>query len=54
MTLTRLVLVLLAGLLTTDYKFGDGRLIQSVSAQTVELGHRLNYFFSRVVTRIAP
>ena len=54
MTLTRLVLLLVAGLFTADYKLGDGRLIQSVWSQTVELGHRLDYQFSQVVHRIAP
>jgi hypothetical protein len=54
MTLTRLVLILGAGLLFADYKFGNGRLVQSVSTQTVELGYKLNDTFSQIVRRIAP
>jgi hypothetical protein len=54
MTPIRLVLILGAGLLFTDYKVGNGRLIESISAQTVELGYRLNNTFSQFLRRIAP
>jgi hypothetical protein len=54
MTFTRLVLILGAGLLFVDYKFGDGRLLQSVSAQTVDLGYALNNTFSQIVHHVAP
>ena len=54
MTLTRLALILAAGLLFTDYEFGDGRLVQSISAQAVEIGYRLNDTFSQIVRRIVP
>ena len=37
MTFTRLVIILGIGLVFTDYKFGNGRLLQSISDQTVEL-----------------
>jgi hypothetical protein len=42
------------GLVFVDFKFGDGRLVQSVSTQTIDLGYRLNDSFSRIVRRIAP
>jgi hypothetical protein len=54
MTPIRLVLILGAGLLFTDYKFGNGRLVESVSAQTADLGYRLNETVSRIVRRITP
>jgi hypothetical protein len=54
MTLARLVLILAAGLLFTAYKFENGRVIQSVSAQTVELGYRFNDTISQIVRRIVP
>jgi hypothetical protein len=54
MTFTRLVLVLVAGLVLTDYQFGNGRLIQEVSAQTTDLIYRMNDTFVRVVRRVAP
>jgi hypothetical protein len=50
----RLVLILGAGLLFTDYKVGNGRLLGSISAQTVELGYKLNNIFSTIVRRLAP
>jgi hypothetical protein len=53
-TFTRLVLILGAGLLLTDYKFGNGHLLQSASVQTAELGYRLNDTFSQILRRIAP
>ena len=42
MTFTRLVLILTTGLLVTDYQFGTGRMLQSISDRTVELGHELD------------
>jgi hypothetical protein len=54
MTFTRLVLILGAGLLFVDYNFGNGRLMESVSAQTVDLGYRLNDTFSQIVRHVAP
>ena len=54
MTLTRLVIVLAVGLLTIDYKFGDGRLIQYCSVQASELAYKLNDAFSGIVRRIGP
>jgi hypothetical protein len=54
MTLTRLVLILVAGLVFTDYQFGNGRLVQSISEQAAELGYKLDNVFSQIVHRIAP
>jgi hypothetical protein len=54
MTLARLVLILVAGLAFTDYQFGNGRLVQSISEQAVELGYRLDDVFSQIVRRVAP
>jgi hypothetical protein len=50
----RLVLILGAGLLFTDYKYGNGRLVESVSPQTVDLGYKFNNTFSQLLRRIAP
>jgi hypothetical protein len=54
MTVTRLVIILMAGLLITDQKFGNGRLVDSMSTQAVELGHSLENTFSKIVRRISP
>jgi hypothetical protein len=54
MTLTRLIVVLAAGILFADYKFGNGRLIDSISVQTIQLGYKLNDTLSQIVRRIAP
>jgi hypothetical protein len=53
MTFTRLALVLVAGLLVIDHPFGNGRLLQAISDQTVELGYRLGDQFSTIVRRIS-
>jgi len=42
MTPIRLVLILGAGLLFTDYKFGNGRLVDTLSDQAIHLGNKLN------------
>ena len=54
MTLTRLVLILVAGLVLTDYQFGNGRLVQDVSAQTTDLIYKMNDTFLQIVRRVAP
>jgi hypothetical protein len=54
MTFTRLELMLFGALVLIDYQFGNGRLIQSVSAQTVELGYRLSGQLSQIARRISP
>jgi hypothetical protein len=54
MTFTRLVLILTTGLLVADYQFGTGRMLQSISDRTVELGHELNERFSFVARRLSP
>ncbi|HEY6258095.1 MAG TPA: hypothetical protein VIY51_20120 [Xanthobacteraceae bacterium] len=54
MTLTRLVLILVPGLLIADYEFGNGRLVHAASLQAAALGSELNSAFSQIVRRIAP
>jgi hypothetical protein len=54
MTPTRLIVILAVGLLFTDYKFGNGRLVDSISTQVVESGYKLNNMISQIVRRIAP
>jgi hypothetical protein len=54
MTFTRLVLILTTGLLVVDYQFGTGRMLQSVTDRTVELGHELNDRLSIVARRLSP
>jgi hypothetical protein len=54
MTITRALIVLLIGLPFVDYKFGNGRLVQSVSSQTADLGYRLNDQLYALVRRISP
>jgi hypothetical protein len=50
----RIVLLLVAGLFFTDYKFGNGRLIELVSAHTSQLTYTLMDHVSAVVHRISP
>jgi hypothetical protein len=54
MIFPRLLLFLGVGLLLTDHKFGNGRLLQAASVQTAELGYELNDTFSQILRRIAP
>jgi hypothetical protein len=54
MTVTRLVIILMAGLLITDHEFGNGRLVDSMSTQAVELGYSLESAFTKIVRRISP
>jgi hypothetical protein len=54
MTFTRLVLILVVGILFIDYNFGNGHLTDSISAQTMQLGYRLSDQFSTIVRRISP
>jgi hypothetical protein len=54
MTPIRLVLILGAGLLFADYKVGNGRLIESISAQTADLGYKVNNTVSQMLRRFAP
>ena len=54
MTFARLVLILVGGLLLVDRQFGNGQLAQSISAQAVQLGYRLNNQFSTIVRGISP
>jgi hypothetical protein len=54
MTITRAVLLFFIAILIADYRFGNGRLIEAVSAQTAEVGYRLSGALSRLEHRIAP
>ena len=54
MTIARLVLILVGGLLLMDRQFGNGQLAQSVSAQAMQIGSRLSDQFSTVVRGISP
>jgi hypothetical protein len=54
MTPARLVLVIAALLLFADYQYGNGRLVQSLSDQAVNVGYRLNSAFSQLLHRVAP
>jgi hypothetical protein len=53
MTITRAVLLFFCGLMLTDRLFGNGRLIQAVSDQSVQLGYKLSDEFSSLERRIA-
>jgi hypothetical protein len=53
MTITRAVLLFFFGLLLTDRLFGNGRLIQSVSDQSVQLGYKLSDELASLERRIA-
>jgi hypothetical protein len=53
-TFTRLLFILVAGLLLMDRQFGNGQLAKSISAQTIQLGYRLNDQFSTMGRRIFP
>jgi hypothetical protein len=37
-----------------DHQFGNGRLLQAISDQTVELGYRSSDQFSTIARRISP
>lgn len=54
MTITRASLVLLIFVLMTDYKFGNGRLVQSASDQISKLVYTLNSNLVDIVRRISP
>jgi hypothetical protein len=54
MTISRAVMLFLVGVLAIDHFFGNGRLMDSVSAQTAQLGYKLSYELSRLQGRIAP
>lgn len=54
MTLPRVLLILVVGVLFADYRYGNGRLIDKVSGQTTQLVYYLNGEFSNLVRRIAP
>jgi hypothetical protein len=53
-TAARLVLVIAALLLFTDYQYGNGRLVQFLSDQAVDAGYKLNSAFSQLLHRVAP
>ena len=54
MTVPRVVLLLLACIVFADYRFGNGRLIESVSAQTTQLGYKLSDELSKLERLIMP
>jgi hypothetical protein len=54
MTVPRVLLLLVAGVLFADYRFGDGRLIDTLSAQATQLVYKLNDEVSRLERRVAP
>jgi hypothetical protein len=54
MTLPRVLLLFVAGVLFADYRNGNGRLIDKVSGQATQLVYYLNDEFSNLTRRIAP
>jgi hypothetical protein len=53
-TFSRAIFAFVFFALIADYKFGNGHLTQSVSAQTAELGYKLSYRLSAIARRISP
>jgi len=53
-TLTRLVLILGAVFVFTDYKLENGLLVGSLWHQTTEIGYKLNNTVSQIVRQISP
>jgi hypothetical protein len=53
MTVTRLVIVLVAGFLFADYEIGNGRLVDLISYRVVETGRSLDDALSILVRRIS-
>jgi hypothetical protein len=53
-TLPRLLLLLVAGVLLADYHFGNGRLIDKVSDQATQLMQVLNDELAQLERRVAP
>ena len=51
MTFTRLVLILVGGLLIVDHLYGNDRLLESVATQ---VGNKLTGTLSQIVRRISP
>ena len=51
MTFTRLVLILVGGLLIVDHLYGNDRLLESVATQ---VGYKLTDTFSQIAGRISP
>jgi hypothetical protein len=54
MTLTRLLIVLCAGLLITDHKFDNDRVIRSVAARAGDIASQLNDSISHTLRRLSP
>ena len=54
MTLPRILLLLAAGVLFADYRFGDGRLIATLSDQATQLVYKLNDELSKLERQVAP
>jgi hypothetical protein len=53
MTLTRLLIVLCAGLLLADHKFGDDRVVRSIAAQATDTAYRLNDSISHILHKFS-
>jgi hypothetical protein len=54
MTVPRLLLLLVAGVLFADYRYGDGRLINTLSDRATQLIYKLNDELSKLERRVAP
>jgi hypothetical protein len=54
MSLPRVALVVVAGLSFADYKFGNARLIQWMSAHTTQMVYTLNDHVSTFARRVSP
>jgi hypothetical protein len=48
------VALVVAGILFTDYEFGNGRLIDSGSAHAVRLGYAMSNYLSAMARRVSP
>jgi hypothetical protein len=53
-TPTRILLLFVVAIVFIDYKFGNGRLVEAISAQTVQLGRTLSDQAAIIVRRVMP
>jgi hypothetical protein len=54
MTLPRVLLLVVAGVLFADYRFGDRRLINALSDQATQLVYKLNDGLSWLERQVTP
>ncbi|HEY2229098.1 MAG TPA: hypothetical protein VGI22_15470 [Xanthobacteraceae bacterium] len=54
MTLVRVVLLVAAAVLFSDYKYGKGRLIDGISAEVTQMADAASRKFSAIARRISP